>query len=80
MLDSPEPIDFGPLIKALEQANKATTFDGQKAELELALVAVELNPSPNDFCEMLWSLETLAGIDITTRNWTPVEDHFEESV
>lgn len=74
MLESPEPVNFEPLIKALTAAMKAETFSDQLAELELHLVAAELNPKPSDFCELLWGLEMLAGIDITKRRWLPVED------
>lgn len=74
MLESPEPIDFEPLIKALQAANKASTFREQLAEIELALVAAEMNPKPNDFCELLWALEMLTYFDYTARKWKPVQD------
>lgn len=77
MLDSPEPIDFTPLIKALEKAQQAGTFSEQKAELELALVEAELNPKADTYCDLLWSIETIGAIDISKRNWQPAEDHLE---
>lgn len=77
MIDSPEPVDFTPLIEALQAANKATTFQAQLIELELALVKAELNPKANDFCELLWSIEAVSSVDISLRRWQPVEDHFQ---
>jgi hypothetical protein len=74
MIDSPEPIDYTPLIEALQAANQAKTFNEQLAEIELALVRAELNPRSNDFCELLWSIETLGSIDITLRKWQPVTE------
>jgi len=74
MLESPEPINFEPLIKALQTANQKETFQAQLAELELALVSSEMNPKPSEFCELLWAIETLGSIDITKRRWQPVEE------
>ena len=74
MLESPEPIDFEPLIKALQAANNASTFREQMAEIELALVAAEMNPKPSDFCEFLWALEMLTFFDYKKRNWKPIRD------
>jgi hypothetical protein len=73
MIDSPEPIDFSPLIQALQKANLAPTFDQQKAEIELALLGAELHPKSSDFCELLWSLELLASVELTQRRWQPVQ-------
>lgn len=77
MLESPEPIDFTPLIKALQTANLADTFQKQLAEIELALVASEMNPKPDTFCELLWAVEVIAGINITERRWKPAADQLE---
>jgi hypothetical protein len=77
MIDSPEPIDYTPLIEALQAANKAQTFNEQLAEIELALVKAEMNPKANDFCDLLWAVEVIGGVDITLRRWQPVEDHLD---
>jgi len=77
MIDSPEPIDYTPLIEALQAANKAKTFNEQLAEIELALVKAEMNPKANDFCDLLWAIEVIGGVDITLRRWQPVEEHLE---
>jgi hypothetical protein len=77
MIDSPEPIDFQPLIEALQAANTAKTYGEQLAQIELALVTSEMNPKPNNFCELLWAIETIGGIDITLRRWQPVEEPLE---
>lgn len=77
MLDNNEPINFQPIIEALQNAQKAETLGGQLAELELALVRSEMNPSPADFCEMLWALEALGNIDITLRRWNPIHSQLE---
>jgi hypothetical protein len=77
MLESPEPIDFTPLIKALQTANLADTFQKQLAEIELALVASEMNPKPDTFCDLLWAIEILGGIDITARRWKPAANQLE---
>jgi len=77
MIDSPEPIDYTPLIEALRAANKAQTFNEQLAEIELALVQSEMNPKANDFCELLWAIEVIGSVDITLRRWQPVEDPLE---
>jgi hypothetical protein len=77
MIDSPEPIDFQPLIEALQAANTGKTYNEQLAQIELALVSSEMNPKPNNFCELLWAIETVGGIDITARRWKPVEEPLE---
>jgi len=77
MIDSPEPIDYTPLIEALQAANKAQTFNEQLAEIELALVKSEMNPKADTFCELLWAIEAVGSIDITIRKWQPVEDHLD---
>lgn len=77
MLENPEPIDFRPLIAALEKAQTAITFNAQLAELELALVESELNPKANNFCELLWAIEAVSSVDIQIRNWQGVEDQLE---
>lgn len=74
MLDYPEPIDFTPLIKALQAANEALTFAEQVATIELALVSAELHPQADNFCSFLWSLELLQNIDITARRWKPAPE------
>jgi hypothetical protein len=77
VIDSPEPIDFQPLIEALQAANTGKTYNEQLAQIELALVSSEMNPKPNNFCELLWAIETVGGIDITARRWKPVEEPLE---
>lgn len=77
MLESPEPIDFTPLIKTLQAANQATSFQEQLAEIELGLVASEMNPKPDTFCDLLWAIEILGGIDITQRRWKPAAESLE---
>lgn len=77
MIDSPEPIDYTPLIEALQAANTAKTFNEQLAQIELALVSSEMNPKADTFCELLWAIETISSVDITLRKWQPVEDHLE---
>jgi hypothetical protein len=77
MIDSPEPIDFQPLIEALQAANSGKTFNEQLAQIELALVSSEMNPKPNTFCDLLWAVEAIGEIDITARRWQPVEEPLE---
>ena len=77
MIDSPEPIDFQPLIEALQAANSGKTFNEQLAQIELALVSSEMNPKPNTFCDLLWAVEAIGSIDITARRWQPVEEPLE---
>jgi hypothetical protein len=77
MIDSPEPIDYTPLIEALQAANKAQTFNEQLAEIELALVKAEMNPKADTFCELLWAIEVIGSVDITLRRWQPVEEPLE---
>lgn len=77
MINSPEPIDYAPLIEALQAANTAKTFNEQLAEIELALVKAELNPKPDTFCDLLWAIEAVGSISISSRRWQPVEDHLE---
>lgn len=77
MIDSPEPIDFQPLIQALLAANSGKTFNEQLAQIELALVSSEMNPKPNTFCDLLWAVEAIGSIDITARRWQPVEEPLE---
>jgi len=77
MLENPEPLDFTPLINALQKAQGKATFAEQRLEIELAIVAAELNPKANDFCDILWSIEAIGEIDFTSRNWQPAEDHLE---
>jgi len=77
MIDSPEPIDYTPLIEALQAANTAKTFNEQLAQIELALVSSEMNPKADNFCELLWSIEAIGSIDITLRKWQPVEEQLD---
>jgi len=77
VIDSPEPIDFQPLIEALQAANSGKTFNEQLAQIELALVSSEMNPKPNTFCDLLWAVEAIGSIDITARRWQPVEEPLE---
>jgi len=74
MIDSPEPIDYTPLIEALRAANKAQTFNEQLAEIELALVKSEMNPKADTFCELLWAIEVIGSVAITLRWWQPADD------
>ena len=78
MIKSEEPIDFEPLIKALQAANKVDTFSGQLSTIELSLVSAEINPKPHDFCEFLWALEMLTYFDYTARQWKPSNDQLKE--
>jgi hypothetical protein len=77
VIDSPEPIDFQPLIEALQAAKNGKTFNEQLAQIELALVSSEMNPKPNTFCDLLWAVEAIGSIDITARRWQPVEEPLE---
>lgn len=77
MIDSPEPVDFQPLIEALQAANTGKTFNEQLAQIELALVSSEMNPKADTFCDLLWAIEAVGSIDITLRRWKPVEEHLE---
>jgi hypothetical protein len=77
MLNSPEPIDYTPLIEALQAANTAKTFNEQMAEIEFALVKSELNPKADNFCELIWSIEAVGSISISARRWQPVELNLE---
>lgn len=71
---NPEPIDFRPIIAALEKAQEKSTLAEQRLELELAIVQSELHPEPNTFCELLWSIEAISEIDFTSRTWQPIEE------
>jgi hypothetical protein len=71
---NPEPIDFRPLIAALEKAQEKQTLAEQRLELELAITASELNPEPNEFCELLWGIEAIAEIDFEARSWQGAEE------
>jgi hypothetical protein len=77
VIDSPEPIDFQPLIEALQAANSGKTFNEQLTQIELALVSSEMNPKADHFCELLWAIEAVGSIDITARRWQPVEEPLE---
>jgi hypothetical protein len=77
MIDSPEPVDFQPLIEALQAAQNGKTFNEQLTQIELALVSSELNPKADTFCDLLWGIEALGSIDITLRKWQPVEEPLE---
>ncbi|NBT48212.1 MAG: hypothetical protein EBT07_10450 [Actinobacteria bacterium] len=72
MLEPIEPINFEPLIKALQTANQKETFQEQLAEIEMALIASEMNPKPETFCELLWAIEMLGNIEIRIRKWQPI--------
>jgi hypothetical protein len=70
---NPDPIDFTPLINALQKAQGKATFGEQRLQIELAIVASEMNPEPDTFCDLLWAIEAIGEIDFTTRVWKPVE-------
>jgi hypothetical protein len=74
MIDSPEPLDYTPLIEALQAANKMETFNEQLAVIEMAILQTEFHPKADKFCEMLWSIEVMHGIDYSVRRWQPIED------
>lgn len=78
MLDSPEPIDYEPLILALQQANKMLTFNEQLAVIELAITKAEFHPNPHQFCQLLWAIEVMHGVDYSTRRWHPVKENLED--
>ena len=70
---NPEPIDFSPLIKALQNAQGKATFGEQRLQIEMAIVATEMNPEPDNFCDLLWAIEAIGEIDFTSRTWEPAE-------
>ncbi|NBW14506.1 MAG: hypothetical protein EBR82_41560 [Caulobacteraceae bacterium] len=78
MLEPLEPINFQPLIKALQTATEKATFQEQIAELEIALVSSELNPKPEEFCDLLWAIELLGNIDIRARKWQPIGESLND--
>lgn len=71
---NPEPIDFRPLIEALEKAQEKLTLAEQRLELELAITESELHPDPNTFCELLWGIEAICEIDFAARAWQPIKE------